>query len=72
MNQEQTKTLAKQAGGYTLTDQQHAIFTTDELTEFARLVRESAFTDARWAIESANAERHIDVADCVQIIQELK
>jgi len=46
MNQEQIKALAKQAGGYALTDPQHAIFTTDELAEFTRLVRESALDEA--------------------------
>ena len=64
------KALAKQAGGTPYYGD--TLFSHSARNEFVRLVREQAFTDARWAIESANADRHIDVADCVQIIQELK
>ena len=76
MTPDQIKALAKQAGADYDTDESDpmslVMFYPKELAEFVRLVREQAFTDARWAIESAIAERHIDVADCVQIIQELK
>ena len=34
--------------------------------------RKVALNDAISAIETANAHRHIDLADCVQIIGELK
>ena len=71
MTPEQIKTLAKQAGG-TQYGRHGTAFTKFALAEFVRLVREDALTEARWAIEEVNAERHIDVADCVQIIQELK
>ena len=76
MTPDQIKQLAKQAGvqpyEHSQPHRESISFTPVQLAEFVRLVRDSAFAEARWAIESANAERHIDVADCVQIIQELK
>ena len=60
------KVLAKQAGT------PDYIFTPYEMNEFVRLVREDVLSEARQAIEMANADRHIDLSDCVQIIEEMK
>ena len=74
MTPEQIKQLAKQAGGmvYPARGVDGAALTDSQLTEFVRLVRESVLSEARQAIEMANADRHIYVPDCVQIIEELK
>ena len=74
MTPEQIKALAKQAGGTTHTTMgdRLMIFLPDALAEFTRLVRESVLSEARQAIEMANADRHIDLSDCVQIIEDLK
>ena len=66
------KALAKQAGSSSCEADYFMSFSPAEIDKFVRLVREQAFTEARWAIEDANADRHIDLSDCVQIIEELK